>query len=124
MTRILITGAKGRMGLALVACAPSHAGLEVVGQVDQGDPRPQGGRGAVHHARLGRRGGRHRLDGLPRLILRRLLRPKMPPEVADGPQHPQTRQDSYSPLHCSVLLTRLPHTGPPSRKRAVPRLWA
>jgi len=37
MTRIIIAGAKGRMGKALVACAPSHAGLEVVGQIDQGD---------------------------------------------------------------------------------------
>lgn len=37
MTNIIITGAKGRMGKALVACAPNHAGLEVVGQIDQGD---------------------------------------------------------------------------------------
>ena len=37
MTKIIITGAKGRMGKALLACAPSHAKLEVVGQVDQGD---------------------------------------------------------------------------------------
>jgi 4-hydroxy-tetrahydrodipicolinate reductase len=37
MTRIIITGAKGRMGKALVACAPTHAGLEVVAQIDQGD---------------------------------------------------------------------------------------
>jgi 4-hydroxy-tetrahydrodipicolinate reductase len=37
MTKIIITGAKGRMGQALVACAPNHAGLEVVGQIDQGD---------------------------------------------------------------------------------------
>jgi 4-hydroxy-tetrahydrodipicolinate reductase len=37
MTKIIITGAKGRMGKALAACAPSHAGLEVVGQIDQGD---------------------------------------------------------------------------------------
>jgi len=37
MTKIIITGAKGRMGQALVACAPSHTGLEVVGQIDQGD---------------------------------------------------------------------------------------
>ena len=37
MTKIIITGAKGRMGKALVACAPNHTGLEVVGQIDQGD---------------------------------------------------------------------------------------
>ncbi len=37
MTRIIITGAKGRMGKALIACAPQHRELEVVGQVDQGD---------------------------------------------------------------------------------------
>jgi 4-hydroxy-tetrahydrodipicolinate reductase len=37
MTRIIITGAKGRMGKALIACAPLHRELEVVGQVDQGD---------------------------------------------------------------------------------------
>ena len=37
MTRIIITGAKGRMGQALVACAPSHPKLQVVGQIDIGD---------------------------------------------------------------------------------------
>ena len=37
MTRVIITGSKGRMGKALVACAPLHPGLEVVGQIDQGD---------------------------------------------------------------------------------------
>jgi 4-hydroxy-tetrahydrodipicolinate reductase len=37
MTRALITGAKGRMGQALIACAPQHRELEVVGQIDQGD---------------------------------------------------------------------------------------
>jgi len=37
MPKVIITGAKGRMGRALVACAPNHAGLEVVGQIDQGD---------------------------------------------------------------------------------------
>jgi len=37
MTRVIITGSKGRMGQALVACAPSHRELEVVGQIDQGD---------------------------------------------------------------------------------------
>jgi 4-hydroxy-tetrahydrodipicolinate reductase len=37
MTKIIITGSKGRMGRALVACAPQHHGLEITGQVDQGD---------------------------------------------------------------------------------------
>ena len=37
MTRIIITGARGRMGKALVECAPSHPTLQVVGQIDQGD---------------------------------------------------------------------------------------
>lgn len=37
MTRIIITGSKGRMGKAVVACAPNHPELEIVGQVDQGD---------------------------------------------------------------------------------------
>ena len=37
MTRIIITGAKGRMGKALAACAPSHPNLQVVGQIDAGD---------------------------------------------------------------------------------------
>ncbi len=37
MTRIIITGAKGRMGKALIACSPQHREVEVVGQVDQGD---------------------------------------------------------------------------------------
>ena len=37
MTRIIITGAKGRMGQALAACAPSHPKLQVVGQIDIGD---------------------------------------------------------------------------------------
>jgi 4-hydroxy-tetrahydrodipicolinate reductase len=37
MTKIIITGAKGRMGKALLACAPSHAKLQIVGQIDQGD---------------------------------------------------------------------------------------
>ena len=30
-------GSKGRMGKALLACAPQHRELEVVGQIDQGD---------------------------------------------------------------------------------------
>ena len=37
MTRIIITGSKGRMGRALIACAPNFKELEIVGQVDQGD---------------------------------------------------------------------------------------
>ncbi|HTI99803.1 MAG TPA: 4-hydroxy-tetrahydrodipicolinate reductase [Dongiaceae bacterium] len=37
MTKIIITGAKGRMGKMLLACAPSHPTLQVVGQIDQGD---------------------------------------------------------------------------------------
>src|SRR5262249_44764225 len=37
MTRIIITGSKGRMGQALMACAPRHQDLKIVGQIDQGD---------------------------------------------------------------------------------------
>ncbi|HEY5913212.1 MAG TPA: 4-hydroxy-tetrahydrodipicolinate reductase, partial [Verrucomicrobiae bacterium] len=37
MTRIIITGSKGRMGRALVACAPHFPDLEIAGQIDQGD---------------------------------------------------------------------------------------
>ena len=37
MTRIIITGSKGRMGRALVACAPKFRELEIVGQIDIGD---------------------------------------------------------------------------------------
>jgi 4-hydroxy-tetrahydrodipicolinate reductase len=37
MTKIIITGAKGRMGRALVACATHHPDLQLVGQIDQGD---------------------------------------------------------------------------------------
>jgi 4-hydroxy-tetrahydrodipicolinate reductase len=37
MTRILITGSKGRMGKALLACAPQHPELQLAGQVDAGD---------------------------------------------------------------------------------------
>src|SRR5260221_1179693 len=37
MTKITITGAKGRMGQALLACTPQHRELEVVGRIDQGD---------------------------------------------------------------------------------------
>ncbi len=37
MTKVIITGAKGRMGQTLVACAKKNPGLEVVAQIDQGD---------------------------------------------------------------------------------------
>jgi 4-hydroxy-tetrahydrodipicolinate reductase len=37
MTKIIITGSKGRMGRALLTCAPHHPELEVAGQIDQGD---------------------------------------------------------------------------------------
>jgi 4-hydroxy-tetrahydrodipicolinate reductase len=37
MTKIIITGSKGRMGKALLACAAHHPALQVAGQVDQGE---------------------------------------------------------------------------------------
>jgi len=37
MTRIIITGSKGRMGQALLSCAARLPDIEVVGAVDQGD---------------------------------------------------------------------------------------
>jgi len=37
MTKIIITGSKGRMGQMLQACAASHPGLQITGGVDQGD---------------------------------------------------------------------------------------
>ena len=37
MTKVIITGSKGRMGNALLACASRHEELEVVAQIDQGD---------------------------------------------------------------------------------------
>ena len=37
MTKIIITGAKGRMGLALIACAERIPEVQVVGAIDQGD---------------------------------------------------------------------------------------
>jgi len=37
MTKVVITGAKGRMGQALIACAPRFPDLEVVGNIDVGD---------------------------------------------------------------------------------------
>jgi len=37
MTRIIISGARGRMGKVLLACAPQFKEIEVAGQVDAGD---------------------------------------------------------------------------------------
>ncbi len=37
MTKIIITGAKGRMGQALITCAAHIPGLQIVGAIDQGD---------------------------------------------------------------------------------------
>ncbi len=37
MTKLIITGAKGRMGQALVTCAARQTELQVVGQIDAGD---------------------------------------------------------------------------------------
>ncbi len=37
MTKIIITGSKGRMGLALLGCASRLPEIEIVGQVDAGD---------------------------------------------------------------------------------------
>jgi len=37
MTKIIITGAKGRMGKALIACAPNFRELEIAAQIDLGD---------------------------------------------------------------------------------------
>jgi len=37
MTKLIITGSKGRMGQMLVACASRNPDLQVVGQIDQGD---------------------------------------------------------------------------------------
>lgn len=37
MTRIIITGSKGRMGKALIACAAQQEGIQVAGLVDVGD---------------------------------------------------------------------------------------
>jgi 4-hydroxy-tetrahydrodipicolinate reductase len=36
-TKVIITGSKGRMGQMLIACAARIPGMEVVGQIDQGD---------------------------------------------------------------------------------------
>jgi 4-hydroxy-tetrahydrodipicolinate reductase len=37
MTKIIITGSKGRMGQTLIACAARWEEVQVVGQIDQGD---------------------------------------------------------------------------------------
>jgi 4-hydroxy-tetrahydrodipicolinate reductase len=37
MTSVIITGYKGRMGRALLSCAPQHPEITVAGQADQGD---------------------------------------------------------------------------------------
>jgi len=37
MIKVIINGYKGRMGQALVNCAPQHRGLELAGKVDAGD---------------------------------------------------------------------------------------
>src|SRR5690349_5958509 len=37
MTRIAITGSKGRMGQALIACAARFPDLQVTAQIDKGD---------------------------------------------------------------------------------------
>jgi len=37
MTRVIIAGSRGRMGKTLLACAPMHRELEVVGLIDQDD---------------------------------------------------------------------------------------
>jgi 4-hydroxy-tetrahydrodipicolinate reductase len=37
MTRVIITGAKGRMGQALISCAKNFHALQVVAQIDCGD---------------------------------------------------------------------------------------
>jgi hypothetical protein len=37
MTRIIITGSKGRMGQALISCAKSFREMEIVAQIDKDD---------------------------------------------------------------------------------------
>jgi 4-hydroxy-tetrahydrodipicolinate reductase len=37
MARVIIAGAKGRMGQALVACAPQVQNIQIIGQVNRGD---------------------------------------------------------------------------------------
>ena len=40
MIRLLINGARGRMGKALVACAAEDPGLSVSAEIDEGDNFP------------------------------------------------------------------------------------
>ena len=40
MTRIIITGAKGRMGQTLVACAKNFREVQIGAQIDMGDDLP------------------------------------------------------------------------------------
>lgn len=48
MTRVIITGSKGRMGKALLECASHFPELQVAGQIDQGDDlKPLIGQGDV-----------------------------------------------------------------------------
>jgi 4-hydroxy-tetrahydrodipicolinate reductase len=48
MTNVIIIGSKGRMGHALISCAPRHAGLKITGQLDLGgDLQPLIGQGDV-----------------------------------------------------------------------------
>lgn len=37
MVKLIIIGAKGRMGRALGSCAPQHRGIQIVGEIDLGD---------------------------------------------------------------------------------------
>ncbi|HOX59344.1 MAG TPA: 4-hydroxy-tetrahydrodipicolinate reductase [Candidatus Paceibacterota bacterium] len=37
MTKIVVTGSKGRMGRAIIACAARYHDLRIVGQIDKGD---------------------------------------------------------------------------------------
>src|ERR1039458_8888299 len=37
MTKIIITGSKGRMGRTLISCAAHYNDLQVIGQIDKGD---------------------------------------------------------------------------------------
>jgi len=37
MTKLIVTGSKGRMGRALIACAARNPELQIAGQIDQGD---------------------------------------------------------------------------------------
>lgn len=37
MIKVVITGAKGRMGRALIACAAQHRNIQIVGEIDAGD---------------------------------------------------------------------------------------